>query len=173
MAPCLQLSLNSNYPIGGRRDMTWVGELRKEYAESEKKLTAYRDKLREAGPEMEDELRVVEDMIADLHYGMEWMRTGREPHRRRGIDIHDAYSRSILMDMELLPASTTVRQELRATEEQKIKLVQILMKLSTRERQCFLLHTSHRMSMTEIGKELSISKAMVQKSIERARVKIG
>lgn len=153
--------------------MTWVSDLRKEYAESEKKLTVYRDKLREAGPEMAEELIIVEDMITDLHYGMEWMRTGREPHRRRGLDIHDAYSRSILMDMELIPASTTVRQELRATEEQKVKLVRILMKLSTRERQCFLLHASHGMSFSEIGAELGITKATVQKNVERARLKVG
>jgi RNA polymerase sigma-70 factor (ECF subfamily) len=103
---------------------------------------------------------------------MEWMRTGREPHKRRGLDIHDAYSRSILMDMELLPASTTARQELRATEAQKVELVQILMKLSNRERQCFLLHTAHGLSMAEIGRELRISKSVVQKRIESAKAKI-
>jgi RNA polymerase sigma-70 factor (ECF subfamily) len=149
---------------------TWVEKLRKEYAQSEKKLDAYRKTLQD--PEMMDELAIVEDMIADMHYAMEWMRTGREPHKRRGLDIHDAYSRSILMDMELLPASTTARQELRATESQKVELVQILMKLSNRERQCFLLHTAHGLSMAEIGKELKISKASVQKNIERARAKI-
>lgn len=153
--------------------MTWVSDLRKEYAESERKLEAYRDKLREAGPEMADELIIVEDMIADLHYGMEWMRTGREPYRRRGLDIHDAYSRSILMDMELLPASTTVRQELRATEEQKVKLVQILMKLSTRERQCFLLHASHGMSLAEIAAELGLKKRTVQDYVDKAKAKVA
>lgn len=149
---------------------TWVEKLRKEYAQSAKKLGAYRKKLQD--PEMMDELAIVEDMIADMHYAMEWMRTGREPHKRRGLDIHDAYSRSILMDMELLPASTTVRQEIRATEAQKVELVQILMKLSTRERQCFLLHTSHGLSMAEIGAELGISKRSVQEYIEKARAKV-
>lgn len=150
---------------------TWVEKLRKEYAQSEKKLAAYRDKLQD--PEKMDERMIVEDMLTDMHYAMEWMKTGREPHKRRGLDIHDAYSRSILMDMELLPAATTARQELRATEAQKVELVQLLMKLSARERQCFLLHTSHGMSFADIGRELELSKTTVQKNIERARTKLG
>lgn len=152
---------------------TWVDELRKEYAKSERLLSAYRDKLRSSVEEIDPELLTVEDMLADMHHAMEWMRTGREPNRRRGLDIHDAYSRAILMDMELLPASTTARQELRATEEQKVALVQTLMKLSPRERQCFLLHTSHMMSMSEIATELGLRKATVQKNIERAKSKVS
>lgn len=151
---------------------TWVSVLRKEYAASEKKLVAYRDKLRGEVSEIDPELLTVEDMLTDMHHAMEWMRTGREPNRKRGQDIHDAYSRSILMDMELLPASTTVRQELRATEAEKVQLVQLLMRLSNRERQCFLLHTSNQMSMAEIGRELRISKATVQTNLDRAKAKL-
>ncbi len=154
--------------------MTWVTQLTKEYNDQARYLQRYRDSLiRPDEEEPHPDLKVVEEMIADLHYGIEWMRTGRQPNRRRGIDIHDAYSRSILMDMDLLPQETIERQELRVTEEQKKELVRILMKLSARERQCFLLHTAFGLSYGEIGKELKLSRTAVQKNVERARSKVG
>lgn len=154
--------------------MTWVKELKREYADSARRLQQYRDRLLEGDPaEPHPDLKTVEDMLADLHYGIEWMRIGRQPNRRRGVDIHDAYSRSILMDMDLLPAQTVERQELRVSESQKVELVRILMRMSARERQCYLLHTAYGLSFAEIGKELRLSRTAVQKNVERARSKVG
>ena len=60
-----------------------------------------------------------------------------------------------------------------SSEEQKMKAIELLTRLSSRERQCFLMHTVENVSMGKIAKELGISKAAVQIYIERARGKIN
>lgn len=152
---------------------TWVQERKKEYAEGKRKLEQYRDTLSRSvhSPDDMHELTVVEDMIADMNYAIEWMRTGRQPNTRRGVDIKDAYKRSILMDMDLLPTPEP-EEELSITIAQKQAAVKVLMKLSPRELECYLLHASNGLSFSEIGDELNLTKAAVQKYIDRAKSKV-
>ena len=49
----------------------------------------------------------------------------------------------------------------------------ILLCLSHRERQCYLLHMAEGWSLQEIADELKISKSTVQKYVERAKNKIS
>lgn len=160
--------------------MSWVHRLTREYADSARRLQRYRNQLlrsmQDGSPDAEEhpDLRTVDAMIADLQYGLEWMQSGRQPQRGRSADIHDAYSRSILMDMDLLPMQQMERREpAPVSETQKVELVRILLRLSARERQCYLLHAAHGMSEREIGKELKLSRTTVQKNIERARSKVA
>lgn len=154
--------------------MTWVKQLKREYAAGRRKLEAYRDHLQGTEPNEQtaDEIAVVEGMIAEMNYAIEWMRTGRQPNRRRGVDIHDAYKRSILMDMDLLP-DTPPEQESRITIVQKQAAVKVLMLLSPRELECYLLHASIGLSEREIAKSLKISRASVRKFVERAKYKVA
>ncbi|MBO9598645.1 MAG: Fis family transcriptional regulator [Cohnella sp.] len=157
--------------------MSWVKKMKKEYAAGRQKLEQYRDSLIRDDPskqsdEMIKELSIVNEMIADMNYAIEWMRTGRQPNRRRGVDIHDAYKRSILMDMDLLP-DTPPEQETKITQQQKAAAVRVLMLLSPRELECYLLHTSNGLSLAEIGKSLKISKNTVRDYVERARSKVA
>nr|WP_281067870.1 sigma factor-like helix-turn-helix DNA-binding protein [Cohnella thailandensis] len=75
--------------------------------------------------------------------------------------------------MDLLPKQQVERQELQVTEEQKVRLVRILMKLSARERQCFLLHTAHGMSLADIAEELKLKKRSVQYYVDNAKSKVA
>ncbi|MFC5468427.1 sigma factor-like helix-turn-helix DNA-binding protein [Cohnella suwonensis] len=161
--------------------MTWVKKLKREYSEGKRQLVAYRDSLRQLtdrddesflSPEHQKELAVVEGMIADMNYAIEWMRTGRQPNRRRGVDIRDAYKRSILMDMDLLPAAPP-EQETRITIAQKQAAVRVLMMLSPRELECYLLHMSNGLSLAEIAKEMKVTKRSVQDYIDRAKTKVA
>jgi RNA polymerase sigma factor (sigma-70 family) len=156
--------------------MTWVRERKKEYSQGKRKLERYRDSLirpepKDQTPEELQEINIVEGMIAGMSYAIEWMRTGRQPHTRRGIDIKDAYKRSILMDMDLLP-NTPPEQESQITVAQKQVLAGILMKLSPRELECYLLHMSQGLSFAEIAKELKLSRTSVQNYIARAKSKV-
>lgn len=155
--------------------MTWVKQLKTEYADSARRLQQYRDRLiqTDLDAEMHPDMQIVEDMLADLHYSLEWLQTGRQPNRRRGVDIHDAYSRAILMDMDLMPEQVVERQELRVTEAQKVELVRILMRMSARERQCFLLHTAYGLSERDIAEELKLTRRTVRTNIQRAKSKVG
>ncbi|MFK7695393.1 sigma-70 family RNA polymerase sigma factor [Paenibacillus sp. HJGM_3] len=157
--------------------MTWVDKLVREYAAGKRELVAYRKKLentdRSEAEEME--LETVKGMISDLQYGIDWMRSGRRPGSVRGYDSHDAYRFAELRDMDLLPAldlsiPEPPRPEL--TADQKLMLVNVLLKLSARERQCFLMHAVQRMSEREIADELKVSRRSVRIFIERARDKV-
>jgi len=157
--------------------VTWVKARKKEYAEGVRNLMKYRDSLtrldlREQTPEELQEISIVEGMISDMNYAIEWMRTGRQPHTRRGVDIKDAYKRSILMDMDLIP-NKQPEQEQRITDVQKQAVVKIMMKLSPRELECYLLHVSNGLSLAEIADELKIKKRSVQDYVDRAKSKVA
>ncbi|TFE30822.1 sigma factor-like helix-turn-helix DNA-binding protein [Cohnella luojiensis] len=152
--------------------MTWVKERKREYAAGKRQLEQYRDKLLTVDPEeVAEELTIVEGMIADMNYSLEWMRTGRQPNTRRGVDIKDAYKRSILMDMDLMPTPEP-EEEITITITQKQAAVRILMKLSPRELECYLLNMSNGLSERAIAKELKLSRTTVQKNIQRAKSKV-
>lgn len=160
--------------------MTWVKERLREYNKGKRTLERYRATLirDDQKDQTQDELAeidTVSGMIADMSYAIEWMRTGRRPHSRRGVEIKDAYSRAILMDMDLLPVMTAEpepEQELNITDRQKRDMARILLRLSERERQCFLLHAVQGLSFAEIAKEIKISKGTVQDYVERAKSKV-
>lgn len=150
--------------------MTWVKDLIKDYRKSRSMMIESRDSLDPLADW--DMIKEIDKIIADMNYSIEWMRTGRQPQTRRGVDIHDAYKRSMLMDMDLLP-NIPVEQELRISEAQKQAVVKILMKLSKRELECYLLHMSNGLSLAEIATELSLKKRTVQDYVDRAKTKVG
>ncbi|MFC6454925.1 sigma factor-like helix-turn-helix DNA-binding protein [Paenibacillus vulneris] len=152
----------------------WTEGLIKQYSNSMRELEKYRDTLDEDDLEQQNEHKVVEEMISDMRFAIEWMRKGRRPYARRGVDIKDAYSRSILMDMDLLPKEEPEpERELSVTLEEKKALVNIMLKLSPRERQCYLLHMAQGLSLTEIAKELKLKKRSVQDYVDRAKSKVA
>ncbi len=154
--------------------MTWVKELQRQYVAGRRKLEKYREKLlaEEPSETVIREMEIVKGMIADMSYAIEWMRSGRQPNSARGADIRDAYKRSVLMDMDLIP-NAPPQQESRITEEQKAEVAKLLLKLSERELQCYLLHISQGLSFSEIGKELKLAKSSVQQFVTRAKAKVA
>lgn len=152
----------------------WTDRRLREYAKGKKVLIAYRKTLDREDLAEKQEASIVAGMISDLQYGMDRMR-GKQPESRRGVQASDAYRYAELRDMDLIPALDLSIDEPEHTisDEQKKRLIQILLKLSDRERQCYLLHTAQGMSYAEIGKELDIKKATVQTHIKRAQSKVG
>lgn len=51
--------------------------------------------------------------------------------------------------------------------------MRIMLSLTERQLNCYLLHYAHRLSMQEIANELGIKKSTVQDHIELARKKIS
>lgn len=165
--------MQNNQQRGEDSVSTWVDKRLREYASGKKVLIAYRKTLDRADPAEKEESSIVGGMISDLQYGMDRMR-GKYPESRRGIQTTDAYRFAELRDMELFPAIDLRLDEpdSHITDEQKKKLIRILLKLSDRERQCYLLHTAQGLSYAEIGQELKLSKRTVQQYIERAQAKV-
>lgn len=120
-----------------------------------------------------NELKIVNEMIADMDYAIDWMRRGERPNfTGRAIKQKNAYTRRSLINMDLFP-SLEVEPSREISNERKKAVMQILMSLTERQMNCFLLHTAHLRSMQEIADELGIKKRTVQEHIDTARMKIN
>lgn len=151
---------------------TWVERLIREYRDGKKALEEYRAKLNREDPADDVEYEIVTGMISDMQYALDWMRRGRRPGNRRGVERQSVYQRTALLDPELFPGLDVEPDNRPLTDWEKRKIVDILWSMSARERQCFILHMSYGMSYADIAAELKISKRSVQEYISRAREKI-
>lgn len=170
----------------------WADELIPEYKEGRKglidmgrALKLYNDRI--AGDKEWDELDVdsraliemneqdkkqINSMVSDMSFSIDWMKKGRRPGNLRGVDRRSAYQRRALIDMDLMPSLDIQPQVKEISEEMKEILVNVLVDLSHRERQCYLLHMSQGWSLSEIAKELKVARGTVQQYVDRAKDKI-
>lgn len=149
----------------------WVDRLVSEYSEGKEELEEMRELLTDSELDQLDKTQI-NGMIRDMVFGINWMKIGREPDSLRGIDRRSVYQRRVLMDMDLFPSLEIVPEPEELSNEDKRAIVEILVKLSVRERQCFVLHNAYRMSMSDIADELGVSKGTVQSYLKRANKKI-
>ncbi|MGM8212622.1 sigma factor-like helix-turn-helix DNA-binding protein [Virgibacillus sp. W0430] len=149
----------------------WADKLIGEYEQGRRDL---RHMLSELGDSIEDkqDKKQINSMTRDMSYSIDWLKIGKEPGSLRGLDRRSIYQRRVLMDMDLFP-SLEIEPKQHVSEEQKQAIIDILVVLSVRERQCFILHNAYEMSMAHIGEELNISKSSVQTFINRANEKIN
>lgn len=137
---------------------TWVEKLIPEYAASTKPLEIYRRSLNQKDPNQKDESETVGGMISDLKFALSWMRRGRRPGSLRGIDRQKVYHRTATVEL-LEP-------------EEELELLDILLSMSIRERQCYLLHFSQGLTQNEIADILKLSRGAVQTFLKRAKRKV-
>jgi RNA polymerase sigma-70 factor (ECF subfamily) len=136
---------------------TWVEDLVAQYSVRSEVLREYRDKLDKTDQQEKIEASTVAGMIAELRYSITWMRRGRKPGQLRGIDKQQIYQRNAVA--ELLQA------------DEQLQLLDILLTMSPRERQCFLLHYSKGLTQNEIASILQLSIRTVQTFLKRAKSK--
>jgi|SRR5690625_336741 len=152
--------------------LMWVDQLINEYTEGRKELIETREKLTDSEIDNLDK-RQVNGMIRDMTFSLSWLKIGREPGALRGIDRRSAYQRRVLMDMDLFPSLEIQPDQEEISNEDKKAIIDILIDLSVRERQSYVLHNAYEMSMADIADELGISKSAVQTFLERANRKIN
>ncbi|WP_216624460.1 sigma-70 family RNA polymerase sigma factor [Paenibacillus foliorum] len=120
---------------------------------------------------------LINGMISDVQYAIEWMRTGICPGNRRGIERRAAYQREKLMDPSQM--QTYIEQQHRLTpasvitEHQRDQLEHALSQLSSRERECYELHYGMCYSFQEIASLLALKKGTVQYYLQTAQKKIN
>lgn len=151
----------------------WVERLTSEYTEKKKELELCRERLDRTNEADQIDYTVIGGMIGDMDYAIRWMKTGRRPGNRRGIERQSIYQRTALLDPELFPSLDIEPQERVLDDDDRRMIADMLWNLSTRERQCYLLHMSYGMSYSEIAAELKVSRSSVQKFVERAREKVS
>lgn len=122
-----------------------------------------------------EDKKLINSMINDVTFIIEWLELGKNPDEFRGINKRYAYDISYLSNMDIIPDITEQleREKPRLTEKQQQQLIRIFDVLSDRERDCLLLHIGQDKSMQEVADELGISKSSVQMYVRRAREKIN
>lgn len=132
----------------------------------------------------EEQQKILSSMASDLEYSLEWMRTGRRPGNRRGIERRAAYQRErafdpMLMQRYFRSADETVYewdnhvQQYTIGEWEKIQLEDALSVLTEREKEIYLMSRGNCFSYSEIAGYLVISRSAVQTMIERSEKKIA
>jgi len=72
------------------------------------------DKIEKPSLQDEDDKKVIAGMISDLDYALEWMRSGRNPDARRGIDKNGVYLTDPAV-LDVLPVQPIYKASARET----------------------------------------------------------
>ena len=122
------------------------------------------------------EMKIWGSIVSDLDYCIEWMRTGRRPGNRRGIERRSKGQREVLMDplrMQAYVKNSKAGSPTNLTDWQRYQIEDALSRLSPRERECYILAHGECFSFGEIANMIGITKASVQDYVDRAQRKIS
>ena len=131
----------------------------------------------------EEDQAIVSGMISDIRFTIEWLRTGKRPGARRGIERRAAYQRERPADPLVIQRYvrstadghnwTDLQQESCVTEWDRTRIEDALSVLTEREKEMYLMSRGNMLSFEQIANILVISKSTVQTTIERAEDKIA
>lgn len=156
--------------------------LLKSYKEQLHVVRAYYDDLKPlTTADKKAESEIVAGIISDLEHVIEWLETGRRPGAKRDIDRRSVYELTYHMDPVILanyareeePAFIDKSGEVEElTERDRLRIEDALSVLTATEKEDFLMHHVQLLSFGEIARLRKVSKATIQKSLQRAKKKI-
>ncbi len=158
--------------------MSWTERLIEDYRKSKSKITRYRARLlridkKELTDRQAEEIVKLNEIVNSMVFAIEWMRTGHEPGTYRGIDRRGAYREPRVLDKDLFPSLQEPKDKtFRLTPADREYALAVIGCLSEREFNCLMLHAVNRMSYSDIGETLKLSRHTVRVYVERARKKI-
>lgn len=123
-------------------------------------------------------------MASDLEFALTWMKTGRRPGNRRGVERLAAYQRERCYDPLVIQKffrstsdeyywSEDGSEEDLISEWNRERIEQALARLTAREKEIYIMSRGAVMSYEQIAAMLAISKSTVQTTIQRAEKKIA
>lgn len=149
----------------------------KQYKETLKQLIAAKEKANE-----KDE-KIINGMISDIEDDLKWMRTGKEPGMKRGIERRASYQREIkvnpLLIQRYLRSKETEyewdkeQKENTITTWEKIQLDDALSTLTEKEKEIFVMYKAGMFTQEEIAKMKGVTRSTVQQNLRRADRKIA
>ncbi|MGG3452080.1 sigma factor-like helix-turn-helix DNA-binding protein [Domibacillus aminovorans] len=114
---------------------------------------------------------LINSMISETEFAIQWMVSGRNPDARRGVDRTGAYT----LDPKLIEAvvpNRAIMEEWKITADEQWLLDDVLGDLTVRERDVFTLVRAEGLSFEYTAELLGITKSSVQTYLERAERKI-
>lgn|SRR5699024_6959820 len=144
--------------------MNWVDKLIIEYEQGRKEL-----REQHTSADKEDR-KLINSMIGDMTFALEWMKNGREPDTYRGADRKNIYQQQFIKDMDMFQ-SLDIEPERMLTESEKRFIILKLSKLTAKERQCFILNKAYLWTQEEIGEELDMTRDAVKDALKRCENK--
>ncbi|PFE05060.1 RNA polymerase subunit sigma-24 [Bacillus cereus] len=153
----------------------------KELIDQYNKTLRQLEKVKETA--IEADLKVLEGMISDVRYALEWMRTAKKPESKRGIERRSAYQREklvnpLLMQRYLRSTETQYEWDCEGKENvishwERIKLEDALSALTEHEKEIFIMYKGGMLTQEEISKELKVTRSTIQQILRRADKKIA
>lgn len=128
--------------------------------------------LRQFANETDGEL--LESMASDLRYSLEWLKSGRRPGNRRGIERRAAYQRERPIDPIHIQNfyANPIPEKCTVTDSDRARIEDALSVLTEREREVYLMAKGGCLSYSQIAEKLNVAKGTVQDTLERAEKKI-
>ncbi|MCU5514409.1 RNA polymerase subunit sigma-24 [Bacillus wiedmannii] len=132
----------------------------------------------------EKDISIINGMISDINYALEWMRTAKQPGKTRGIERRAAYEREkpcdpLLMQryvrstvMPVYEWDTEVKESV-ISEWDRIQLEDALSTLTEREKEIYVMAKGYGFTHEKISNYLKIQRTSIPKFLERADKKIG
>ncbi|KSU63658.1 Fis family transcriptional regulator [[Bacillus] enclensis] len=150
-------------------------------------LSSYKDNLSKAKRMIKEasnrDKSLLNGMIRDMQYAIEWMETGRQPGNKRGVERLAAYQRERPFDPLLMQRFFRSQDETYVWDESENESVissaeqemidDALSVLTAKEKEVYLMSRGHCLSYNKIANYLCISSSSVQTMIERAEKKIA
>jgi len=115
---------------------------------------------------------IINGMIRDLQYSIEWMKTGRNPDARRGIDKNGVYTTDPAI-LDILPVHNIYKEIVGEVGSFERELIEdALCTLTDRERDVFMMVKVEGLTFEYTAELLGIKKSTIQTHLERAEKKI-
>ncbi|WP_018392488.1 sigma factor-like helix-turn-helix DNA-binding protein [Bacillus sp. 37MA] len=145
-----------------------------EYKQSLRSLREMKAAI-ESKPELSEQdnqdKSLINSMISETEFVIQWMVSGRNPDARRGADQTGAYT----LDPKLIEAvvpNRVVMEERKITADEQWLLDDVLGDLTEREKDVFTLVRAEGLSFEYTAELLGVTKSSVQTYLERAERKI-
>lgn len=147
-----------------------MDELLKSYRETRSQLMGY--KL--TAPE--EEYPVINSMLSDVQFAIDWLQRGHNPAPRRGIHRRSRAQRTIVTDplrLQSYAQPAACGSPTTISDHERFQIDDALSTLSEREKQAYILHYGLCFSIGQTAKEMGISRGAVETNLKRAKQKVN
>jgi RNA polymerase sigma factor (sigma-70 family) len=124
----------------------------------------------------EEDIRLLGSMASDLQYSLDWLRSGRRPGNKRGIERRAAYQRERPIDpvhIQNFVANPAKEKPCTVSDWDRERIEDAISVLTEREKEIYLMARGQCLTYEQIAAYLFICKSTVQTTVERAEKKIS